>query len=104
MLLQSSNANIIASTTTTTVTPSSVIAAGAQSSSTLPTLSTVNTIAEPYHMTIGNLPANSEYYSPSPPTSLQSNDETNYLDSIQDILKEGWTVHANNDGRLYYCK
>lgn len=27
-----------------------------------------------------------------------------YLDLIQDTLKDGWSVHATKDGRLYYCK
>lgn len=29
---------------------------------------------------------------------------TRYLDIVQDSLKEGWSVHASKDGRLYYCK
>lgn len=31
-------------------------------------------------------------------------DNGRYLDLIQDTLKDGWSVHANKDGRLYYCK
>lgn len=27
-----------------------------------------------------------------------------YLDVVQDSLKEGWSVHATQNGRLYYCK
>lgn len=38
------------------------------------------------------------------PTILVSDEVTRYLDLIQDTLKEGWTVHATKEGRLYYCK
>lgn len=31
-------------------------------------------------------------------------DSGRYLDLVQDTLKDGWSVHANKDGRLYYCK
>lgn len=31
-------------------------------------------------------------------------DNGRYLDLIQDTLKDGWSVHTNKDGRLYYCK
>lgn len=31
-------------------------------------------------------------------------DNGRYLDLIQDTLKDGWSVHANKDGRLFYCK
>lgn len=31
-------------------------------------------------------------------------DNGRYLDLIQDTLKDGWSVHAIKDGRLYYCK
>lgn len=37
-------------------------------------------------------------------TSLKSDEITRHLDLIQDTLKDGWTVHATKDGRLYYCK
>lgn len=33
-----------------------------------------------------------------------AHDNGRYLDLIQDTLKDGWSVHANKDGRLYYCK
>lgn len=39
-----------------------------------------------------------------PPTILASDEVTRYLDLIQDTLKDGWTVHATKEGRLYYCK
>lgn len=39
-----------------------------------------------------------------PPTILVSDEVTRYLDLIQDTLKDGWTVHATKEGRLYYCK
>lgn len=32
------------------------------------------------------------------------NDVSRYVDMVQDSLKEGWSVHAAKDGRLYYCK
>lgn len=38
------------------------------------------------------------------PTILASDEVSRYLDLIQDTLKEGWTVHATKEGRLYYCK
>lgn len=38
------------------------------------------------------------------PTILASDEVTRYLDLIQDTLKDGWTVHATKEGRLYYCK
>lgn len=41
---------------------------------------------------------------PPPPTILASDEVTRYLDLIQDTLKDGWTVHATKEGRLYYCK
>lgn len=31
-------------------------------------------------------------------------DVSRYLDTLQDMLKEGWTAHTAKDGRLYYCK
>lgn len=31
-------------------------------------------------------------------------DNGRYLDLIQDTLKDGWSVHSNKDGRLFYCK
>lgn len=34
----------------------------------------------------------------------KNQDNGRYLDLIQDTLKEGWSVHATKDGRLYYCK
>lgn len=37
-------------------------------------------------------------------TYLESGEATRHLDLIQDTLKDGWTVHTTNDGRLYYCK
>ena len=40
----------------------------------------------------------------SPKHSTISNDKSRNLDIIQDSLKDGWSVHANKDGRLYYCK
>ncbi|XP_037048563.1 uncharacterized protein LOC119083046 isoform X2 [Bradysia coprophila] len=36
-------------------------------------------------------------------TAPTNHDNGRYLDLIQDTLKEGWSVHANKDGRLYYC-
>lgn len=39
-----------------------------------------------------------------PPTILVSDEVTRYLDLVQDTLKDGWTVHATKEGRLYYCK
>lgn len=36
--------------------------------------------------------------------SFQPEEVGRYLDLIQDTLKEGWTVHATKEGRLYYCK
>ncbi|KAL1390229.1 hypothetical protein pipiens_012498, partial [Culex pipiens pipiens] len=30
-------------------------------------------------------------------------DVSRYLDTLQDMLKEGWTAHTAKDGRLYYC-
>ncbi|XP_021709477.1 uncharacterized protein LOC5575615 [Aedes aegypti] len=30
-------------------------------------------------------------------------DPSRYLESLQETLKEGWTVHTAKDGRLYYC-
>lgn len=33
-----------------------------------------------------------------------ANDVSRYVEMVQDSLKEGWSVHANKDGRLYYCK
>lgn len=35
---------------------------------------------------------------------LEGDEITRYLDLIQDTLKDGWTVHATKEGRLYYCK
>lgn len=34
----------------------------------------------------------------------QRRDEIQRLNQIQDTLKEGWTVHLTENGRLYYCK
>lgn len=36
--------------------------------------------------------------------NFQPEEVNRYLDLIQDTLKEGWTVHATKEGRLYYCK
>ncbi|XP_055642156.1 uncharacterized protein LOC129778971 [Toxorhynchites rutilus septentrionalis] len=30
-------------------------------------------------------------------------DASRYLETLQDTLKDGWTVHTAKDGRLYYC-
>lgn len=40
----------------------------------------------------------------SKPGVQTNQDLTRYLDVVQDSLKEGWSVHASKDGRLYYCK
>lgn len=37
-------------------------------------------------------------------TNHQRHDEIQLLNQIQDTLKEGWTVHLAENGRLYYCK
>lgn len=37
-------------------------------------------------------------------TNHQRHDEIQLLNQIQDKLKEGWTVHLAENGRLYYCK
>lgn len=37
-------------------------------------------------------------------TNHQRHDEIQLLNQIQDRLKEGWTVHLAENGRLYYCK
>lgn len=42
--------------------------------------------------------------SSTPPIHHQHQDVSRYLDTLQDMLKEGWTAHTAKDGRLYYCK
>lgn len=37
-------------------------------------------------------------------TAAAANDVSRYVEMVQDSLKEGWSVHATKDGRLYYCK
>ena len=54
------------------------------------------------------------HHAPAAPSSITSSssasstppirDVNGYLESIQDQLKEGYTVHTAKDGRLYYCK
>lgn len=59
-----------------------------------------------HHMGIDQLyhPNDALKMSSPPPTILASDEVTRYLDLIQDTLKDGWTVHATKEGRLYYCK
>lgn len=59
-----------------------------------------------HHMGVNQLyhPNDTLKMSSSPPTILASDEVTRYLDLIQDTLKDGWTVHATKEGRLYYCK
>lgn len=40
----------------------------------------------------------------APIVASAANDVSRYVDMVQDSLKEGWSVHAAKDGRLYYCK
>lgn len=40
----------------------------------------------------------------STPPIHQQQDVSRYLETLQDMLKEGWTAHTAKDGRLYYCK
>lgn len=55
-----------------------------------------------YHTPISSSITSSSSASSSitPPTREASS----YLENIQEHLKEGYTVHAAKDGRLYYCK
>lgn len=57
-----------------------------------------NTLATTGHVCHGQGPGQkNNTMQPSPQASR-------YLDIVQDSLKEGWSVHANKEGRLYYCK
>ncbi|XP_045532140.1 uncharacterized protein LOC123719483 [Pieris brassicae] len=50
-----------------------------------------------------NLGASPKYGSPKLGGSPKALEDEAALESLQTVLKEGWTVHTGRDGRLYYC-
>jgi hypothetical protein len=57
---------------------------------------------------------NAEHLLSAQPSSLTSSssasstppvqDVTRYVETLQENLKEGWTIHTAKEKRLYYCK
>lgn len=65
---------------------------------------------EPYTKTMVDLngtpvpAANTAAMQQQPTHMAAANEVAQYVEMVQDSLKDGWSVHATKDGRLYYCK
>ncbi|CAO1409017.1 unnamed protein product [Diamesa tonsa] len=100
MLLQTGPASL------TNCAPEHLLQSSSSSSSTISSNTNATAaIAHSSPLALHHPPAPSSITSSSSASSTPPiKSQNGYVETIQEQLKEGWTVHTAKDGRLYYCK